>query len=68
MAAAAPATTYGPRPTHARAGTRFHKPKERLLGLYGAQDLADFEAFGGYSGYRVGISEAGEWMYFVAGD
>lgn len=42
--------------------------REALIGLYGAQDLADFEAFGGYSGYRVGITETGEWTSFVAGD
>ena len=42
--------------------------REALLGVYGAQDLNDFEAFGGYVGYRVGITESGDWIYYVAGD
>lgn len=42
--------------------------RDALLGVYGAQDLADFEAFGGYVGYRVGITADGDWAYFVAGD
>jgi hypothetical protein len=42
--------------------------REALLGVYGAQDLVDFERFGGYVGYRVGITDSGEWIYYVAGD
>lgn len=30
--------------------------------------FGDFELFGGYLGYRIGITETGDWLYFVAGD
>lgn len=39
-----------------------------LRPLYGDEDFASFEQFGGYVGYRIGIAEDGEWLYFVAGD
>ncbi len=42
--------------------------RDALLEVYGAQDLQDFAAFGAYVGYRVGITDEGEWVYFVAGD
>lgn len=42
--------------------------REALRPLYDDDDFARFEQFGGYTGYRVGISEAGEWLFFVAGD
>lgn len=42
--------------------------RSALLGLFTEYDLSQFEAFGGYIGYRVGITEGGTWVYFVAGD
>jgi hypothetical protein len=41
---------------------------ERLRPLYGDEDFSDFEAFGAYFGYRVGITDNGDWVYFIAGD
>jgi hypothetical protein len=35
---------------------------------YGADLLAQWEAAGSYLGWRVGITEAGAWLFFVAGD
>ncbi|HWC10146.1 MAG TPA: hypothetical protein VG455_02895 [Acidimicrobiales bacterium] len=42
--------------------------REALLRVYSGDDLRRFEQFGSYLGHRVGIGEAGEWMFFVAGD
>lgn len=42
--------------------------REALKPLYDRQDFELFARFGGYIGYRIGISESGEWLYFVAGD
>ncbi len=42
--------------------------REALRPLYDESDLADFEQFGAYVGYRVGLDESGEWLFFVAGD
>jgi hypothetical protein len=42
--------------------------RSALLGLYTEYDLWQFESFGGYIGYRVGITDEGTWVYFVAGD
>lgn len=42
--------------------------REALLMVYGAEDPVDFERSGGYLGYRVGIRDSGEWVFFVAGD
>ena len=40
-----------------------------LLGQYfSEEDIAGWKSFGGYVGYRVGIDEAGYWIFFVAGD
>lgn len=39
-----------------------------LFRLVTAGDYEDMLAFGGYNFYRVGISPAGEWVFFVAGD
>ena len=41
---------------------------EALRPLYGDEDFAGFEEFGAYLGYRVGITEEGDWIFFVAGD
>ena len=42
--------------------------RAELLEIYSEEDLAQFEAFGSYAGYRVGISSDGDWTFFVAGD
>jgi hypothetical protein len=42
--------------------------REALRPLYGDEDFAAFQEFGAYLGYRVGITEEGEWIFFVAGD
>lgn len=42
--------------------------REALRPLYGDEDFAVFDEFGGYIGYRVGILEDGTWLFFVAGD
>lgn len=42
--------------------------KEALKPLYTEEDFAGFEQFGGYIGYRVGITVEGDWIFFVAGD
>ena len=45
-------------------------PEERaeLAPLYGPSDFENFERFGSYSGYRVGITAAGDWQFFIGGD
>jgi len=51
--------------------TRADVPREArqaLRPLYGDQDFEQFAGFGSYIGYRVGITDAGDWLYFVAGD
>lgn len=42
--------------------------REALKPLYDEEDFAFFEQFGGYIGYRIGITAEGEWRFFVAGD
>lgn len=42
--------------------------KEALESVYDQALLDSFAEFGAYAGYRVGITETGEWRFFVAGD
>lgn len=42
--------------------------RSELADLFGADALADWDLFGGYIGYRVGITDAGRWAFFVEGD
>lgn len=42
--------------------------REALLAIYDEEDLDSFEQFGGYIGYRVVITDLGDWIVFVAGD
>lgn len=35
---------------------------------FGADRLAEWEAAGDYLGWRIGITEAGDWIFLVAGD
>lgn len=42
--------------------------RDALRPLYDEDDFESFERFGSYLGYRVGIDEAGNWLFFVRGD
>lgn len=42
--------------------------REELTPLYGPSDFENFERFGSYSGYRVGIAADGDWQFFIGGD
>ncbi|MEX0825439.1 MAG: Gmad2 immunoglobulin-like domain-containing protein [Acidimicrobiia bacterium] len=42
--------------------------RESLRPLFDEADFADFEAFGAYYHYRIGILANGDWVYFIAGD
>lgn len=37
-------------------------------GYWTEEDIQSYRDFGGYIGYRIGISESGGWLYFIAGD
>jgi hypothetical protein len=39
-----------------------------LLQIYTQDELDQIATFGSYAGWRVGIDEAGNWRFFVAGD
>jgi hypothetical protein len=42
--------------------------RQELAGIFGSDQLAGWDSFGGYVGYRVGITIDGRWSFFVAGD
>lgn len=42
--------------------------REALRPLYDDEDFAFWAEAGGYMGYRIGMTEDGEWVYFIAGD
>jgi hypothetical protein len=42
--------------------------REALTARYGADRLAEWEQAGDYLGWRIGITESGEWIFLVAGD
>jgi spore germination protein GerM len=42
--------------------------RDALAALYHEADVADWELFGSFIGWRIGITGNGEWVYFVAGD
>ena len=42
--------------------------REDLRRMYGDDDLRRFAQFGSYTGHRVGITESGDWIFFVGGD
>jgi hypothetical protein len=50
------------------AETASDADKEALRPLYDDADFAGFELLGVYVGYRIGITDDGEWVYFIAGD
>jgi hypothetical protein len=41
---------------------------DELLRLYTQEELDQISLLGSYGGWRVGITESGEWIFFVAGD
>jgi hypothetical protein len=41
---------------------------EALLSIYTQEDLDQYAEFGSYALWRIGITEDGEWKFFVAGD
>lgn len=41
---------------------------EEVRDLYTEEEIASMKEFGGYAGYRVGITIDGDWVGFVAGD
>jgi hypothetical protein len=42
--------------------------REDLRRIYGDDDLQRFAQFGSYLGHRVGITEGGDWIFYVGGD
>ena len=42
--------------------------REQLRDVYGDEELASFEQFGSYIGWRVGVTADGDWLFFVEGD
>lgn len=42
--------------------------RQELRRIYGDDDLRRFQQFGSYVGHRVGITESGDWIFFVGGD
>lgn len=41
---------------------------DSLLTIYTREELDQIATFGSYAGWRIGITEHGEWRFFVAGD
>jgi hypothetical protein len=41
---------------------------DELSALYTQEELEQISLLGAYGGWRVGIDESGDWMFFVAGD
>jgi hypothetical protein len=39
-----------------------------LEGIYTKKQIAQFKRYGSYLGYRVGITPAGRWLFYVSGD
>jgi hypothetical protein len=42
--------------------------RDELRAIHTTAEISGFAAFGGYSGWRVGIAADGTWQFFVAGD
>lgn len=42
--------------------------REDVGRIYSEEDLRQFEQFGSYLGHRVGITESGDWIFYVGGD
>jgi hypothetical protein len=41
---------------------------DELLRIYTQEELDQISQLGSYGGWRIGITESGEWIFFVAGD
>jgi len=41
---------------------------EALLTVYTQEELDEIAGFGSYAGWRIGITDDGQWQFFVAGD
>lgn len=41
---------------------------DALAAIYTQEELDQIATFGSYAGWRIGITEDGEWRFFVAGD
>ena len=41
---------------------------EALEAVFTEEEIAQWRRFGAYIGYRVGITSAGDWAFYVAGD
>lgn len=41
---------------------------DALRTIYTDEELREIAAFGSYAGWRIGITEDGDWRFFVAGD
>lgn len=42
--------------------------RDLLAQHFSKDDISGWEAFGGYIGYRIGITQDGDWIFFVSGD
>ena len=42
--------------------------RDALRPVYNDEDFLGFDAAGSYVGYRVGITDTGDWVFFVGGD
>jgi hypothetical protein len=42
--------------------------RAELEARYGAESIAQWEGAGSYLGWRIGITEDGDWRFLVAGD
>ena len=39
-----------------------------LTEIFGEEEMGIIEGFGSYAGWRIGITEDGDWRFFIAGD
>lgn len=57
---------------HAHAATSWadvtDADRAELRAIHAPEEIAQFDEFGIYYGWRLGITEGGTWQYFVAGD
>lgn len=42
--------------------------RDHLRSIYDEETLGRFERFGSYLGHRIGITDSGDWIFYVAGD
>jgi hypothetical protein len=51
-----------------KASTLSAEERERLVDELGEESVKLYEQLGNYLGYRAGIDEDGDWVFYVAGD